>query len=92
MSWIIIRVDINRADNEQRYIPEIPCHISSEVRGYNILNQEPSHISLNSGCWSVADTLILTSVEFTQLQAHSTIGGIERLYLGRDEFNVFLGS
>ena len=30
------RVDLNIANNEQRYIPEIPCHISSEVRGYNI--------------------------------------------------------
>jgi hypothetical protein len=30
------KVDVNRANNEQRYIPEIPCHISSEVRGYSI--------------------------------------------------------
>jgi hypothetical protein len=30
------RVDWNMADNEQRYIPEILCQISSEVRGYNI--------------------------------------------------------
>jgi hypothetical protein len=27
---------LNRANNWQRYIPEIPSQISSEVRGYNI--------------------------------------------------------
>jgi hypothetical protein len=26
--------DLNRANNEERDIPEIPCQISSEVRGY----------------------------------------------------------
>jgi hypothetical protein len=25
------RVDLNRANNEHRYIPEIPCQISSKV-------------------------------------------------------------
>jgi hypothetical protein len=39
------RVDLNRAINESRYIPEIPCLISySEVRGYSILNQDLHHM------------------------------------------------
>jgi hypothetical protein len=52
---------LNRANNEQRCIPEIPCQISySEVRGCNIWNQDSNHTSLNYGCNNIADTLNLT--------------------------------
>jgi hypothetical protein len=45
------KVHLNRENNEQRYIPKFPCQISdSEVRGYNIWNQDPNHTSLNYGC------------------------------------------
>jgi hypothetical protein len=28
------RVDMNRANDEQRYISEFPCQLSFEIRGY----------------------------------------------------------
>jgi hypothetical protein len=34
------RIVVERANNGQRYIPEISCQISSEVRGYHILTYE----------------------------------------------------
>ena len=85
------RVDLNRANDGQRYIPETPCQISSAARGHNIWHQDPNHTPLNYGCWNVADTLILTQSSHNS-KHNSNIGGIlRRLPPGRDECNVFPG-
>ncbi len=49
------RVDLNRANNQPKCIPEIP-----EVRGYDIWNRDPNHTTLNYRCKNVADTVIIT--------------------------------
>jgi hypothetical protein len=41
------RVDLKKANNEQRYISEIPCQITTAVGGHNIWNHDPNPTSLN---------------------------------------------